>query len=893
MALAMGTALLVTVAPGFVSGLASQGKLGVTKPAVAAAPPMGNGAIAEANFAQSPSQFGANDAFQRGQRLYEQGQYQSAIAPLQATIQAFAANQNPLGQAIALGNLSLVYQQLGQWPLAETAIAQSLELLANATPDPLTEASLIDIQANLQLKMGQTETALATFQQAAQRYQAAVQSEPAASQSGQAETSNRRMTAEDGLLKNRLNQAQALRVLGFYRRALNLLEDSAIPDRLDQLTSTQVTQLRLLGDALRLSGRPDAARLRLEQSVAGATQLNDQPRLSRAQLSLANALRTSGETSAALELYQQAADQAETSDRRLSIQVNQLTLLLQVEQWDDAHRLWRELANQLPQLTPSRATLYTQVYAVQTVLEADPAQFLIPDGQLLPLLEPALENARRLGDRRAEAHVLGTLGQLWERSGALERGSRLTREALQLSQSFNAPDISYRLNWQLGRLLNQQGEITGAISAYDAAIQDLQALRQDLVSIDREIQFSFKESVEPVYRESVSLLVKASQKTPNRRAQNLERARARIEALQLAELDNFFREACLDGQTVLLDQVVDQENPTTAIVYPIILADQLEVIVKIPGQPLQSHSIDVSAETVQTLLRDLRRDLPDITRTARTRRNAQQVYQWLLQPFESALAQTSVDTLVFVLDGAFRNVPMGVLYDGEQYLIEKYAVGVSLGLQLQQPQALAEQQLNVLAAGLIEPPAAFRRFPVLPNIEQEFQLMDNSGIANEQLLNQAFTREKIAAKLKQAKFNIVHLATHGQFSSQASETFILAADGPIQVEELDRLLRDRDQTDVLELLILSACQTAAGDDRAALGLAGIAVKAGARSTLASLWQVDDRSTALVMGQFYQQLSQDSLSKAEALRRSQLALLNDEDLRAPAYWAPYILVGNWL
>ncbi|NJN30125.1 MAG: CHAT domain-containing protein [Synechococcales cyanobacterium RM1_1_8] len=205
------------------------------------------------------------------------------------------------------------------------------------------------------------------------------------------------------------------------------------------------------------------------------------------------------------------------------------------------------------------------------------------------------------------------------------------------------------------------------------------------MAVNRDIQFSFKESVEPVYRQSVGLLVKSD---PGGRPNlgNLEKARARIEALQVAELDNFFREACLDGQAVLLDEVVDKQNPTTAIVYPILLEDRLEVIVKVPGQTaLQHHGIAISDSQVEGVLTRLRANLPLLAETLAIQRDAKTVYDWLIKPFETAIADSKVDTLVFVLDGALRNVPMGVLYDGQQYLVEKYALGVSLGLQLQAP----------------------------------------------------------------------------------------------------------------------------------------------------------------------------------------------------------------
>ena len=164
------------------------------------------------------------------------------------------------------------------------------------------------------------------------------------------------------------------------------------------------------------------------------------------------------------------------------------------------------------------------------------------------------------------------------------------------------------------------------------------------------------------------------------------------------------------------------------------------------------------------------------------------------------------------------------------------------------------------------------------------------------LLNQEFTRYALAKKINESPFSVVHLASHGQFSSNPEQTYIRAWDNSINVNQLRSLLQTREsrQSSAIELLVLSACHTASGDRRSALGLAGVAVRAGARSTLASLWQVNDNSTAELMTNFYQKLSQSSngtITKAEALQDAQLNLLHR--YKAPYYWASYVLVGNWL
>lgn len=274
---------------------------------------------------------------------------------------------------------------------------------------------------------------------------------------------------------------------------------------------------------------------------------------------------------------------------------------------------------------------------------------------------------------------------------------------------------------------------------------------------------------------------------------------------------------------------------------------------------------------------------------------SEQVYSWLVQPIEANLAQSKVKTLVFVLDGSLRNIPMSVLYDGKQYLIEKYALALNPGLQLLDPQPLAKKKLTALTAGLSVPPTG-SPYPPLPAVKSEFNLIKQAGVSTNQLLDQQFTSKALATEIDSSAFNVVHLATHGQFSSQAKDTFILAADGPINVNQLDNILSTRSQNgrDAIALLVLSACETAAGDKRAALGLAGVAIQAGARSTLASLWQIDDEATAIFIGEFYRELAKPDVTKAEALRRAQVAFLKQyPNYSRPSYWAAYVLVGNWL
>jgi CHAT domain-containing protein len=510
------------------------------------------------------------------------------------------------------------------------------------------------------------------------------------------------------------------------------------------------------------------------------------------------------------------------------------------------------------------------------------------------ILDRAIQQSRSLGDMRSEAYALGTLGEFYEQTQQLTEAQQLTERALILSQEIDASDIAYRWQWQLGRLLKAQGKDKDAIAAYETAVSTLESLRNDLVAVNRDLQFNFRDNVEPVYRQTVELLLRSTSASPS--PQTLDKARRLIEALQLAELDNFFREACLNDRPVALDEVVDRDNPTAAIFYPIILENELGVIVKIPNRPLRQHRVKLLRPQIEATLTRLQEIITEPDREKETLKLSQQIYNWLIEPIANELQQNNVDTLIFVPDGLFRNIPLASLHDGKKYLIENYAIALSPGLQLFAAKAFGEKRIEALTAGLTQPPQNYQQYAALPEVKLELNAIEKAGISTTQLLDRTFTKEALGQQIQQFPFKIIHLATHGQFSSIAKDNFILTADGPINIIQLNNLLRDREQNiaEPIELLVLSACQTATGDDRATLGLAGVALKAGARSTLASLWQIDDRSTAILIGEFYRQLANAKVTKAEALRRAQLLLLEKyPNYNHPSYWSAYVLVGNWL
>ncbi|GAB4278295.1 MAG: hypothetical protein Fur0025_04750 [Oscillatoriaceae cyanobacterium] len=832
---------------------------------------------------------------QQAQTLYEQGQYQQAINILQQLTADYQSNGNIAGRATALRNISLAYQSLGQLETAGTAINQSLELLQQL-PNTGEKTRLLALawesQGQLQLALGQPEKALETWKQAAISYE------------------NIRDTT--GIARSHLNQAQAMQSLGLYRLAIKTLTDvtNSLKDQPDTLVKAKA--LQSLGDAYRAVGNLTESDKALGSAVIIAERLQLPEAVAATYLSAGNTKRLQQNFTAALDFYLRAANSdvplANAQLTRVEALLNQLSLLADLDKLAANRQiaatdieavkakispgeLTNQIKSELQQLPPSRATIYARINLAKHIIELsklqegkDPINSVATEAA--QQLATAIKQAQTIGDKRAEAYATGSLGGLYEQMQQWREAQQLTSTALIQAQALGAPDVAYQWQWQLGRILTVQGKRQDAIIAYSQAVETLQSLRSDLVAISSDVQFSFRESVEPIYRELVSLLLQPGSEITQT---ELKQARSAIELLQLAELDNFFRDACLNAKPAQIDQV----DKNAAVFYPIILEDRLEVIAALPGQPLRHYTTTLAKAEIDKTLKDMR-DAIIVPRLQFALKNftnpSEKVYDWLIRPIETELAASGVQTLVFVPDGGFRNIPLIALYDGKQYLVQKYSVALTPGLQLLDPKPLAREKLQILAAGLTE---ARQDFSPLPGVEQELKRIQAEA-PTDILLNADFTNASFKAAVNSYPFPVVHLATHGEFSSHAEDTYVLTWDSRINANELDSLLRaDNRQTKPIELLVLSACKTASGDDRAALGLAGVAVRAGARSTVASLWYVSDAATSLLMTKFYEELANTEITKAEALRRAQQTVLQQPEFAHPYFWSAFVLVGNWL
>ena len=840
-----------------------------------------------------------------GLELYQRGRFQQAAQIWEQEAITLATRQEQLSEAMVRSNLSLAYQKLGQWQPAEEQIRRSLQILEIAPGNPQVRqeirAKVWNAWGQWHWAQGQYQQALVNWQQAAVDYEAVDQT-----LSG---------------IRTRINQTQALLALGLNPRAAEILEDLGLSLSQDPDSDLKATALTQLGATFRRVGRLQDSHRILEQSLrmaqAPAARYgvllelgNTEWAMAHRQIQMGEAEQAPTHYRAALNAYQQATDLADPlSLDSIRPQLNRLSLWIEIGRWSEAAALATELQGSWTDLPLTASSITTQLnYAHSLVclkqgldlgnLECSTTESPVVGGAVAPtwsqieqVLLNALQQSHTLANTVTESHSLGQLGHLYELQGETPIAQDLTQQALLRLERYQAPELQFRWEWQLARLLDQQGDREGALDSFAAAVETLALVRRDLLTTDPDVQFSFHNTAEPVYREYLDLLLSPDHEpTPL----DLQTAVDTIKEFQLAELEEFFR--CSLDPYVELDRDLAEIDPKAAFLYPIILTDRVATLYQLPDRPIQIITTPASRSEVRQTIEQLRQSLlrRDVSQVIA---QGSQLYDWIFPP-QLDLQETTVETLVFVVGAdLFRNVPLATLYDqqAEQYLVEKpYAITTLPSPRLfdltptpVKPQLLAASIDQPLTVGELY-------FPAL-NTQAEIQQLASRFPQIDILTNTQFTPDRIREQLNQTPYSIVHLATHGNFSSDPQQTYLLAYGSNnqgvlLRAEDVEELLGAAPT--VIDLLMLSACQTAVGDNRSPLGLAGIAIRSGARSTIASLWKVEDRAISRFSELFYDLLSREGLTYGQALRQAQVQLMQDPGFQNPYFWAPYTLVGSW-
>jgi CHAT domain-containing protein len=330
-------------------------------------------------------------------------------------------------------------------------------------------------------------------------------------------------------------------------------------------------------------------------------------------------------------------------------------------------------------------------------------------------------------------------------------------------------------------------------------------------------------------------------------------------------------------------------DPQAAALVTIVRGGEAELFMLLPDGAIRHHRafLPPSRELEEYPWR-----LTDPTQPDGWQAQARSLYDLLIRPFQQDLE--GIGTLVFVPDGPLRHVLPATLLDGGTMLIERHAVALNPGLDFVDdgpaPSGSAEWLLAAVSRAC--PP----RWDALAGTEVEVASIAalRPPSATVTLVDQDFARQDLFRDLATRPLSVLHFATHAEFAPEASNSKVLLGTcEELDLDDLERLIKQARYRDrPVELLVLSACQSALGDDRAALGLAGLAVKSGARSAIGSMWKVDDTAAARLMTLFHAELARGALGKAEALRQAQLTLAAEPGMAAPLHWAAFQLVGDW-
>lgn len=499
-------------------------------------------------------------------------------------------------------------------------------------------------------------------------------------------------------------------------------------------------------------------------------------------------------------------------------------------------------------------------------------------------LELARDSATSAGQRSNVAGFQAGLAHLrgdW--AGALTHA----RQALAVTLSEDLPQLAYRWHWQMGRTFAATGQRSEAIAAYQRAVTALEEIQSELAKLSYVV---FRERVLPVYNELIDLLLAEAMSAPaGSRVALLEQVRATVEGFNRSELLDYFDDNCvLPTNPMSLDTV----TADTAVIYSISLHDRLVVVALIAGE-MDQHVYPVEQSDFDQLVDEFYLGLAEGDGVDDLQDLGAELHEMLVGPITARLERAKVKRLVFIPAPALRKVPMAALYDGEHYLIEQYDIAVTLGLDLTARGAFASETLGDSAMQLLAGVSdGVQQLDALPGVAKELQLIQET-VGGRVAINEGFTLDRATGHLGEGGYTRVHLATHGYFGAEAADSWLLTFDQKLTLNGLeDSIGKRRYLGQPLDLLVLSACETAEGNDRAALGLAGVSLKAGARTTVATLWPISDAATSILMPEFYKNLDA-GMGTTAALRSAQRKLIADPVYGHPNFWSPFLLIGNWL
>jgi CHAT domain-containing protein len=819
---------------------------------------------------------------QQGVGLYQQGQITAAIALWQTALKTYQNGEQLGDRTIILENIARGYQQLGHNDRALDYWQQTITNYRQLANPRQLERSLTE-QAQVYSRVGQHQQAISIL--------CGTDTQECLPESAIAMAHQQQDRLGEAAAWGSLGEAYRLR--GNYQSALGYLKTSLKQAR-------EINQPQLIISTLNSLGNTYSSLAQVDYRRATSAEKRGENFGSNNAVEQIKAEGVKSDRQA-VKYFVDSVQQAEQQEQAAQLKaiVNLIPIYYRL---GDNSQAAQSVQKALALLTTLPAT-QDKVYATIKLAKLLQPELVTSNScynsdiqpQAIQLLQQAVAEAKTIGNRRSQSFAVGELGHVYECRQDDRQALKLTQNARWLAeQDLQAKDSLYLWEWQTGRIFKQQNNKPAAVQAYQQAIATLDRIRNDILTTNRDIQFDFRDTVEPVYRQLIALELEQSPSATlvGASSNNFKSVLNVFDSLQLAELQNYFGNDCLIAEASNDRDI--SVNDSVAIFHSIVLPKRTAIIATFPNGDRQLVWINKDQAAFRKEIIAFNESLLRWYDSEYDKTISTTLYNQIIRPFANNLKQRNIKTLVFVQDGILRNLSMSALYDGKQYLIEQYAIAATPSLTITKPESLNRDNLKVLALGLSKASSVNGfDYPPLPEVKREIQQVTQKFQGSKSLLDRQFTSDRLKKELAQNNYPIVHIASHGKFGSEPEDTFLVTGNNQtLTITELDRIIRNAPQSqESIELLFLTACETALGDERASLGLAGVAVQAGAKSAIASLWALDDGVTPQVVEQFYTSLRNPDLNKAQALQTAQLKLIR-QNLH-PAYWASFILIGNWL
>ncbi|MCL1492084.1 MAG: tetratricopeptide repeat protein [Pseudanabaena sp. Salubria-1] len=884
----------------------------------------------------------ADRLLQQGIQQYQISQFEAAFQSWQQALTIYREIKDSRGEGAVLGNLGIVYRNIGKYDKAIEFQLQSLAI-SREIKDRLGEGQSLGNLGNAYFSLGKYDKAIEFHLQALEILRETKNRQGEGSVLGSLGLAYESLGKYDKAIefqlqrlaiareiKDRLGEGNALGNLGIAYNSLGKY-DKAIEFHLQSLAIAQEIKDRLgegkalgnLGVAYDSLAKYDKAIEFHLQSLAIKREIKDRLGEGNTLGNLGIAYYSLGKYDKAIEFYlQRLAIAQEIKDRsgegralgNLGAAYNSLG---KYDKAIEFHLQNLAIAQEIKDRRGEGSVLGNLGVAYDSLAKYDKA---------IEFHLQSLAISREIKDRLGEGQSLGNLGAAYDSLGKYEKAIEFHLQSLAIAREIKDRSGEGISLSNLGSILSKSKQSTLAILFYKQAVNVTEAIRKDIRKLDKDIQKSYLETVSSSYKRLADILIQQDR---------IVEALQVLDLLKVQELEDYFKnikgsDRSAQGvrllepekaMSVKLGAVSFENSPEinsqlankiqqlpkseinkvpdylqkipqgTALLYPLILGDRLEIILFTPNTIPISRTVKISQEELATLVTEFRGALLDSSNED-VKEPAAQLYKLLIKPIETELIQAKATTILYAPDGILRYVPIAALYDGKQWLAEKYRINNLIAYSLFDFSPNLKIQPNILAGafGGKSNEKKFGQFG-LPATIREVQAIANSFQNSVTLIEDQFSRKAIESKFQD--HNILHLATHAEFNIGVPDnSFIIFGNGDkIKLNEITDW-----QIPNIDLIVLSACETGTstlGNGVEILGFGYQVQKAGAKNAIASLWKVNDEGTQALMEAFYRELKKGDATPTEALHRAQIALIKSPKYNHPNYWSAFFAIGNGL